>query len=165
MLPLYVVFYLVAGLHFVNIYGTMPPAIPVHFNQYGEPDGWRSSKEFAQLHWLFIFLMSGIFAVLAIAVKKLPSRYIFIPHREYWLAPERRQETIERIVDALTWCGIAAGGFVIAVNHLIVKAAIKGARSADLASVKTVALWAFGLIAFIILRLMLKLRQPPPDMK
>ena len=160
MLPLYLVFYFLAALHFINLYPSLPPSIPVHFNAAGEPDGWKSAAAFAKLHWCFIFLMSGIFVVLAQIIKKLPRRSIRIPNREYWMAEERATETVERLVDTLAFMGVIAGGFVIVVDHQIMKAAIRGGGPANIEDIKTTALWAGGLITLLVVRLFVKFRMP-----
>ena len=161
MLPLYLVFYFVAALHFINLYPSLPDIIPVHFNPAGEADGWRSAASFAKLHWGFIFLMSGIFVVLAQVIKRLPHRSISIPNRDYWMTKERAAETVERLVDSISLMGIIAGGFVVAVDHQIMKAAIKGGGPADIGDIKTTAMWAGGLITLLVIRLFIKFRKPP----
>lgn len=163
MLPLYMIFYFVVGLHFINNYGALPLQIPVHFNAVGEPDGWLTKKQFAIYHWSFIVVMSGIFAAAAIALRTLPRAKLPLPNKDYWLAPAREKDTLEFLTENLAWLGIVAGGMIAFIDHYIMQASYAGNRSADLSAVSRVLFWGGLMIVVIVLRMMMKLRRPPPE--
>lgn len=163
MLPIYLIFFCFAGMQYMNMSWSMPPQIPVHFNASGEPDKWMTPTEFGHMHWIFVLLMSGIFIVLSLAVKHMPRHMLPIPNKEYWLAKERADRTVETLVDSLTWMAVIAGGFVIYVDNSIVETTKVNARAVDMNLVIHAAMVTAGLIGIIFARLMLKFRQPPPS--
>jgi len=75
----------------------LPDRVAMHFGFNGAPNGWGS----LQVH---IALMIGLqtsmlllMASLPWIVRKTPREMVNIPNRDYWLADERREETVARI--------------------------------------------------------------------
>ncbi len=107
-------------------FSRLPDPVATHFGTGGEPDGWSSKTSFA-LTWIGVslalyLLFFGIARLLAV----MPSSMVNIPHRDYWLAPERRQPTVAVLDDWLG--GIVAGTamFLIVLLQLIINANLSG---------------------------------------
>jgi len=79
----------------------LPDTLAVHFGTSGRPDGWQSRQQF----WIFSFGMiygTWLFmAALAFLIHKTPDRWINLPNKAYWLAPERRDATLRRLSGGL----------------------------------------------------------------
>jgi uncharacterized membrane protein len=74
---------------------TLPSVVASHFGASGEANGFMPRQ-------FYVWLMLAIFAAVVLALVVLPNRIfrnpdarINLPNREYWLAAERRAETIE----------------------------------------------------------------------
>ena len=70
-----------------------PEKVATHFGASGAPNGWMTRAGHVQFTILFgtgvpVFVL-GIFAFMG----RGEGRGLNIPHKDYWLSPERRQET------------------------------------------------------------------------
>jgi uncharacterized membrane protein len=89
-------------------YPQMPERMASHFAADGSVNGWQSREAFFVL-MLLVTSTSAIVGFLAprqIAAKS--NARINLPHRDHWLAPERREETMRFISATMAWfaCGI-----------------------------------------------------------
>lgn len=51
-----------------------------------------------------------------------------IPHREYWLHPDRHATTMAFVQTIMNWIAVIFSFFMIAINHLVFKANLGGGR-------------------------------------
>jgi uncharacterized membrane protein len=105
---LYAFLFLACLLMMAYYYPQMPRRMASHFAADGRANGWQSREAFFVL-MLLVASMSAIVAFLApqqIAARS--NARINLPHRDYWLAPERREQTMRFISAAMAWfgCGI-----------------------------------------------------------
>lgn len=71
----------------------LPERVATHFNGSGEPNGWMSRSAHQEFMLIFGLAFPMVIVLLCYASRFLPRGLVNIPHREYWLAPERRAET------------------------------------------------------------------------
>lgn len=105
---LYAFLILLCLLMMAYYYPQMPQRMASHFAADGRANGWQSRKAFFVL-MLLVTSMSAVVGFLAprqIAARS--NARINLPHRDYWLAPERREETMRYISGTMAWfaCGI-----------------------------------------------------------
>ena len=82
-----------------RLWRIMPEQMAAHFNIQGNPDRFVPKIQFflTQIRiMLVVFLVSLPIQALFLVV---PPNIVNMPNREYWLAPERRAKTMERIGD------------------------------------------------------------------
>jgi uncharacterized membrane protein len=75
-------------------YRQLPLRVASHFGVDGVANGWASRESYA---WTLIIILTAV--TLAIAgsaaiIRITPTNLVNLPHREYWLAPDRREATI-----------------------------------------------------------------------
>lgn len=111
-----------AGWHYTRL----PERVATHFNLQGEANGWSSR----QTHF---FLQAGLAAGLGLLfgsmrriLEKVPDSLINIPHRDYWLAPERRARSLDAMGAIMQVCGIVCLGFFVLVFQHVYHANISG---------------------------------------
>lgn len=109
----------VAVLQAGYYYPRLPDRIASHFDVAGRPNAASSKWEFLGVHVLMVGLLCAIFIALPAFIHRLPTALINLPRKDYWLAPERRTETLDRFRDQLTWVGCASILFTIAVLQLV----------------------------------------------
>jgi uncharacterized membrane protein len=124
--------------------GMLPEMVASHFDAAGRPNGGMTRDVFVGVQLGVIVLLAGLFLVLPALLLRTPNQLINWPNRDYWLAPERRQASLERIGDWLTWFAVATLAFVAFVNELVLRANTSGSGRLDSTSL-VVALVAFGL--------------------
>jgi len=105
---LYGFLFLACLLMMAYYYPKMPQRMASHFAADGSVNGWQSRDAFFVL-MLLVTSTSAIVGFLAprqIAAKT--NARINLPHRDYWLAPERREQTMRFIAATMAWfaCGI-----------------------------------------------------------
>ena len=105
---LYAFLFLACLLMKAYYYPQMPQRMASHFAADGSANGWQSRDAFFVL-MLLVTSTSAIVGFLAprqIAAKA--NARINLPHRDYWLAPERREQTMGYISAMMAWfaCGI-----------------------------------------------------------
>jgi uncharacterized membrane protein len=82
----------------------LPNRVASHFGPSGAPNGWMSKQAFFIVYALMILLAAFIEVVPARSIRQ-PSARINLPHKEYWLAPERRAETFGYFERYFAWYG------------------------------------------------------------
>jgi uncharacterized membrane protein len=105
---LYAFLFLAGLLMMAYYFPQMPQRMASHFAADGHANGWQSREAFFVL-MLLVFSTSAVVCFLAprqIAANS--NARINLPHRDYWLALERRAETMRTISATMAWfgCGI-----------------------------------------------------------
>lgn len=100
----------------------LPDSVASHFDAKGQPDDWSSRTSF------LIFYVAGILGIILCFVgpiwliRKLPPSLVNIPNKDYWLAPERKKETMAYLADQLLLLGSATLLLVFLLFHFIIQA-------------------------------------------
>lgn len=103
-------------------YEGMPETIASHFDANGVANGWSSRESFAtQMVVLHLFLTT-VFVCIGALLPRIPDSLINLPHKDVWLAPERRKETLAWTTDRLAWLGAAVQLLFCAVTQLSLRA-------------------------------------------
>ena len=120
---------LVLGLLYLCFFGylaasssQLPSRVATHFDGHGQPNGWMSRA--AHLRFMIVFGLGFPLFVPAIvyASRFLPDRFYNLPHREYWLAPAQRTETVAYLFRHSLWFSSMALCFVIGMAFSIIHA-------------------------------------------
>lgn len=105
---LYALLMLACLLMMAYYYPQMPERMASHFAADGRANGWQSRGAFFAL----MLLVTSTSAIVGFLVpRQIAARSntrINLPHRDYWLAPERREETMSFISATMAWfaCGV-----------------------------------------------------------
>lgn len=102
--------------------GILPARVAVHFGPGGAPDGWASSLTSTSI---MLGVQSLLFLGLYLVPRwlaRVPSRWVNLPHRDYWLAPERRAQALSRLSDHLWRYGTALFLFQLVAGLLTLQA-------------------------------------------
>lgn len=77
-----------------------PARVPSHFDFAGRPNAWASRDELFLIQVGVTLLVAALFVGIPALLKSAPASLINLPNKSYWLAPERREETMERLVSS-----------------------------------------------------------------
>jgi hypothetical protein len=142
--------------------GDLPERVPTHFDAAGRADGWSTRTGFAlELGGLSLFLC-GLFGALGALVARLPTSLVNLPNRDYWLAPERRAESLRAIRDRLHSLGAATEVLVLG----LVLYCVRASRSEEAQTGPDPTTWVLllGYLAFVagwIVSLHRRFAKPP----
>jgi hypothetical protein len=112
----------IALAHLNWAYSELPERVATHFNAAGQPDDWSTRGGFVVIYVALIGVMAVLFGGLAVLLPRFPGSTVSLPNRDYWLAPERREQTMRRIGEYLLVMGGATTLFNVGVMHLTVQA-------------------------------------------
>ncbi len=114
-----VVLALLQAVHYAPL---LPEQVATHFNAAGQPDGWSSSSEYLVTNLLLCGGMAALFLLVTSLMKKLPNEWINMPHKDYWLAPERRDATLSALQKQMEWLGAATLALLVGITQLTIEA-------------------------------------------
>lgn len=156
----FVLLLMACGIQALVYYPKLPFALASHFDAAGRANGWSSKSGFFQIQALVVALVALLFGGLPAVLSRFPDRLINLPHKDYWLAPERREATLASVAGTLTWFGCAALLLMLGVTQLVIRYNLQ--RSAGLASGPMwLLIGGFALCALLLpVRLLRFVRRP-----
>ena len=124
----------------------LPETVASHFGPGGQPDGWSSKSTFLALYGVMVVVTVGPLLLLPLFLRRIPDHLINLPNKDYWLAPERREETFRIIGVYLLWL---ANGTLMFLAHLMGVAMAANLEPEPRLGITS--WWSFGLyMAFVI---------------
>ena len=140
---------LVAAAAFVWLTGSaLPPTVASHFGPGGVATGFMPEQAYLVFMLAFVVAVPLLLALSARLVRVLPSRLINLPHRQYWLAPPRREATLDALATMSLQFALVLAVFLCFVHWLVGRA--KAVRPPALAETPFIAgLALFGVITVV----------------
>jgi len=99
----------------------LPEPLASHFDGAGRANGWSSRTAFVSIELVVLLVIVLFFAALPASFRRLPDSMINLPRKRYWLAPERRDESLGFLIASLNWFGCACLALMVAVTHLVIR--------------------------------------------
>lgn len=160
---IFVVVAILAAIYFWSTYARLPDVVASHFNARGVANGWQPKS-------LFFEFFAGAVAIAGLLTfgipaifSKIPVSVINLPHKEYWLAPERKAESLALLNRSFAWFGCAVLLIVTtAVNYAIGQNLHPGGPLGALLLLGVLA----GFLVFVIsssVRMLSHFSRPPRD--
>lgn len=100
----------------------LPDRVASHFNGSGAVDGWMSRDANFFLSAGLLIGLTAMFYFLGIMMKRLPQKWINLPHKDYWFAAERQQETRLHLAGWSWTFGALLNLFLIFIFHQVFQA-------------------------------------------
>ena len=147
-------------------YSRLPDVIAIHFGPSGNADAWTSKNQFVifgiGLMFLLLFLINVLTALLFTVV---PDRYVNLPNKEYWLTPERRGETAEKINGHMAMFTSGLVLFMITVQQLVINANLSGTNKLNNTVMVATLVLFFSFVGywFFLLSRKFKVAQKKPN--
>lgn len=101
---------------------SLPPVVASHFGGDGYANAFMTRSFYTWFMLAFVVVLPLILAYLPGATFRRPGVRISLPHGEYWLDPERREETIAFLVRHMARLGTALTLFLCYTHWLILRA-------------------------------------------
>jgi uncharacterized membrane protein len=100
----------------------LPNCVATHFNDSGQPNGWMSKNAYLLFMAVFSFVLPLFLVGTSFTLRFFPDKYFNIPHRDYWLATERRTETFSYFLSHSLWFACIALCFISGIHFSIIQA-------------------------------------------
>ena len=81
---------LVSAVQMASYFPRLPEKLATHFDAAGNANGWMSKRGFFAFQFAMLAIMGLAFCLLPQWLNRVPNALINLPHKAYWLAPERR---------------------------------------------------------------------------
>lgn len=110
----------IAALFVIFTSAELPALVGSHFNFKGEADDWMTRGNYVALMVVFVLVYP---ALMTLAFTWFPAKFprlINIPQRDYWLAPERRDESLGFLAFHGCWFSCMLLLLLIGVHYAIV---------------------------------------------
>jgi uncharacterized membrane protein len=95
----YVVVLLICIFETVRLWNITPAQMASHFDIFGDPDRFSTKEEFFgfEFQTMLVVVGLGVLSQVLILITPVERINIKMPNREYWLAPEHRDEILDRM--------------------------------------------------------------------
>jgi uncharacterized membrane protein len=100
-------------------WGQLPDRVATHFNSEGSPNDWMTKTNATITMSAFQIGMPLFLIVVTLLAARLPASMVNIPHREYWLHPDRHASSMGYVQLFMNWIAVAFSLFAMAINHLV----------------------------------------------
>jgi uncharacterized membrane protein len=135
--------------------GQLPERVATHFGPGGIANGWMTRDGYRLLAMALVVLLPLSSLAVTTWISRDPRRITRLPHRDFWLAPERREETMATLRGFGGIVGVLGALFAIGLHVGILSANAKSPPRLDepMFIAGTVLFGAATLIAVVGLRL------------
>jgi len=99
----------------------LPDRLATHFNAGGRPNGWSDHAGFIKSVAALVVITGTIFFCGGL-LGRVPDRLINLPNKGYWLAPERRDETLAFMRDWSRWFAVLTLGMITLIIGMALRA-------------------------------------------
>jgi len=157
-LPAFILLLVLCIAQAVYYYPLLPDRVASHFGASGRPDAWSSKDTFVQIYLCAVAFIAILFPGLGCMLRTVPVSLINLPNKDYWLSPERKQETVDVLSRQFLWSGSATLLLLLDIFHQsfnvhLGKAPALGHPAASIAAyVVFSVLWSVHLIATFMRR-------------
>ena len=103
-------------------YHQLPQRVASHFDAAGAPDDWMSRPWHVGLMQGAALGLSALLMGIFSTIRFFPAWCINLPHKEYWLAPERRGATMDFLLRMGAWLATFETLWLLAIHLLVVAA-------------------------------------------
>ena len=130
-------------------YPQLPAVVASHFDARGVADGWLSKPAFLVMEFVLLALCLAFALLLPAMMHRLPDSLINLPHKDYWLAPARRDATMQSMSDSFSWLGVGMMALFVGLNQLLFPAQVNRVNPSPL--MLWVLIGAYLLFVFLLL--------------
>jgi hypothetical protein len=100
----------------------LPVRVATHFGLGGQPNGWMTRGSLVLFTLGFAIGLPILLHLTFLLIRRLAGAGFNIPHRDHWLAPERRDATLAHVQYWFSWIICVLVAFFAGVHYVIVDA-------------------------------------------
>jgi uncharacterized membrane protein len=104
---LYLVMLAMGLLNWAHVYPQLPAVMASHFSARGEANGWAPKSAFFGIMVFCVCLSAFVGFIVPRTIASRPPEKLNLPNKDYWLAPEHRNETWRFIRAQMVWFACA----------------------------------------------------------
>ena len=153
-LVLIVVLEALAALQIAYYFRKLPGVVASHFNAAGIANAWQTKQTFMETYGIVLLGIAAVYFVVPRLLFTLPPEMIHLPNKRYWLAPERRTQTLDDFADRFAALGAGTLALVVICFQLVFQANLGGTALSGAVPALIAAYGAFAAtwLALLLLR-------------
>ena len=124
---IYITLFFALAAQTAYYYPLLPETMASHFNFKGTANGWMAREMFFLLEYGVILMIYASMALSAWYMNRYPEKMNMM-NKDYWPAPERRDETIAYFNAKMDHIGIAGSLFMLFVMQCVIETNINGGK-------------------------------------
>ena len=158
------IFFLLIVLGVVQLFyytPRLPEILASHFGRAGSVNAWQTKTVFFSMELGIIVLASVISFGFPRVIEALPVSVINLPHKDFWLSPERRNNTVAYMRVWTAWLGCALLAFLLFVMELVFRANLQTPPRLNMAAFVPALLVFVAFDTVAIVRLVLRFSRGP----
>jgi hypothetical protein len=101
---------------------SLPPMVASHFAAGGAANGFMPRGSYLRFITVLLVGLPLLIVLLSNITSILPARFINLPNREYWLAPERQADTLAYLGKQGARFGVILATFICFAHWLVLQA-------------------------------------------
>lgn len=122
-MPAILILSVVAAVLFVGLTGhALPDVVASHFAASGKANAFMSRGTYLGFMVALVVALPLVVALSGRLASVLPARLVNLPNKTYWLAPERRDATLQALFERTGWLALLLLAFLCFVHWLVVQA-------------------------------------------
>jgi len=137
----------------------LPARVATHFGRGGLANGWMTHDGYIAFMFAMIVLVPLVVVAATSLVPGLATSRISLPHRQYWLSPERKEATVGWLSSHGCALGILLILFMLGIHLLTLEANSRTPARLDEAEFFTVLVGFLVLLAIWIVAIALRFRS------
>jgi uncharacterized protein DUF1648 len=157
----FVVLAAAAAIHFFHLYAQLPAVVASHFDAHGAPNGWQTRTIFFAFFVGSIVISAVVCFSIPLLIASVPPALINLPHKQYWLSPERHSSSLDYLSAHFAWLGCAVLLVGIFAFEFSVRANFQPDKRFDTASLLYVLAAFFVFVIVWMGRLLARFGKPP----
>ena len=144
-LAVFSVLFAACVFHAIYYYPKLPDKVPSNSSLDGTVHSWTEKTAFIGIYMATVVGMSVIFIGTGYATRFMSPAKINLPNKDYWLAPERKEETFECMFRRMIWLASGTLVFVMHIFHGCFEAALRSTGPSEDHAFRLVAMFVFYL--------------------
>lgn len=117
----FLVFVVAVAAYVWHTSAELPQIMASHFNAAGQADAYMPRNAYRNFFTGLVLILPLLVVFLPNALMRRASATINLPHRDYWLAPERRTQTVDSLCKLSFGFGYLLVGFLGYVQWLVIR--------------------------------------------
>jgi len=150
---IFFVLVVVAAMQLAYYAPRIPEILGSHFGARGFVNAWQTRVAFFSTELTIIVLATFVSFGIPRLIAAMPASTINLPNKEFWLSPERREETFAFLHEQLAWLGCALLAFLLFVMELVFRANLHSPPQLNTAAFVPAILTFLGFTAMWIIHL------------
>ena len=113
---------LLAAVQYAYYAPRLPEIVGSHFRGDGMPTAWQTKAVFLTTEVLIVVLAAVLGFGVPRIIAAMPVSLINLPNKNFWLAPDRREESMSYLQMHMAWFACALLAFLLYVMQLVFRA-------------------------------------------